>query len=91
MALAQGQNWMPTAAVLGTTAGMIALDATEGSYFRSGSFFSGAVIVPAAVALLKATVASETPPVEFARLRKQPRPGSRNLHLVTESLHRDLV
>jgi hypothetical protein len=27
--LVQGQNWIPTAAILGTTAGVIALDPTE--------------------------------------------------------------
>ena len=37
--LVQGQNWIPTAAVLGTTAGLIALDPTEASYFRSSSSF----------------------------------------------------
>jgi membrane-associated phospholipid phosphatase len=37
----QGQNWIPTAAVLGTTAGLVALDATESSYFRGTSSFHG--------------------------------------------------
>ena len=32
--LVQGQNWLPTAAVLGTTAGLVALDPTDASYFR---------------------------------------------------------
>jgi membrane-associated phospholipid phosphatase len=39
--LAQGQDWIPTAAVLGTTAGLIALDPTEGSYFHNSSLFHG--------------------------------------------------
>ncbi len=39
--LAQGQDWLPTAAVLGTTAGLIALDPTEGHYFRRTSTFNG--------------------------------------------------
>jgi len=30
----QGQNWIPTAAVLGTTAGLLALDPTDAAYFR---------------------------------------------------------
>jgi membrane-associated phospholipid phosphatase len=38
---AQGQNWLPTAAVLGATAGLIAFDPTESSYFRRTSAFSG--------------------------------------------------
>jgi membrane-associated phospholipid phosphatase len=39
--LVQGQNWIPTFAVLGTTAGLVALDPTEGSYFRRTSTFRG--------------------------------------------------
>jgi membrane-associated phospholipid phosphatase len=37
----QGQNWIPTAAVLGTTAGLIALDPTEAGYFRNTPAFHG--------------------------------------------------
>ena len=37
--LVQGQSWIPTAAVLGTMAGLIALDPTEGGYFRHTSSF----------------------------------------------------
>jgi len=37
--LAQGQNWIPTAAVLGTTAGLLALDPTEAAYFHRSSTF----------------------------------------------------
>ena len=37
--LAQGQDWLPTAAVLGTTAALIAFDPTEGGYFRRTSTF----------------------------------------------------
>jgi membrane-associated phospholipid phosphatase len=39
--LAHEQNWIPTAVVLGTTAGLIAFDPTEGSYFRRSSTFNG--------------------------------------------------
>jgi len=39
--LVQGQNWIPTAAVLGTMAGLIALDPTEAGYFRNTSTFHG--------------------------------------------------
>jgi membrane-associated phospholipid phosphatase len=39
--LAQGHNWFPTIAVLGTTAGLVALDPTEGNYFRSAKTFQG--------------------------------------------------
>ncbi len=39
--LGHDQNWIPTAVVLGTTAGLIALDPMEGSYFHRSSTFSG--------------------------------------------------
>jgi membrane-associated phospholipid phosphatase len=39
--LVQGQSWIPTAAILGTTAGLVALDPTEASYFRRTSTFHG--------------------------------------------------
>jgi membrane-associated phospholipid phosphatase len=39
--LAQGHNWLPTIAVLGTTAALTTLDPTEGSYFRRTSAFQG--------------------------------------------------
>ena len=37
----EGHHWIPTAAILGTTAGLVALDATEASYFRHTSTFQG--------------------------------------------------
>jgi membrane-associated phospholipid phosphatase len=37
----QGQNWMPTAAVLGTTAGLFFLDKSEAGYFRRTTTFHG--------------------------------------------------
>jgi membrane-associated phospholipid phosphatase len=39
--LLQGQNWAPTAAVLGTTAGLLLLDSSEGGYFRRTPTFHG--------------------------------------------------
>ena len=39
--LVHGQDWIPTAAVLGTTAGLVALDPTEAAYFRRTSTFQG--------------------------------------------------
>jgi membrane-associated phospholipid phosphatase len=39
--LAQGTAWIPTAAVLGTTAGLVALDPTEAAYFHRTSTFHG--------------------------------------------------
>ena len=39
--LVQGQSWIPTAAVLGTTAGLVALDPAESGYFRRTSTFHG--------------------------------------------------
>jgi len=39
--LVQGQNWIPTAAVLGTTAGLLALDPIDAAYFRRTTTFQG--------------------------------------------------
>jgi membrane-associated phospholipid phosphatase len=39
--LVQGQSWIPTAAVLGTTAGLVALDPTEAAFFRRTPSFQG--------------------------------------------------
>ena len=39
--LTQGQNWTPTASVLGTTAGLLLLDPSEGGYFRQTRTFYG--------------------------------------------------
>lgn len=39
--LVQGKNWIPTTAVLGTTAALMAFDPTEASYFRGTSSFHG--------------------------------------------------
>ena len=39
--LVRGQDWIPTAAVLGTTAGLLALDPIEAHYFRNTSSFHG--------------------------------------------------
>jgi membrane-associated phospholipid phosphatase len=39
--LAEGHNWFPTIAILGTTAGLVALDPTEGTYFRQTKTFQG--------------------------------------------------
>ena len=39
--LVQGQSWIPTAAVLGTTAGLMARDPSEAAYFRRTSSFRG--------------------------------------------------
>jgi membrane-associated phospholipid phosphatase len=39
--LAHGKNWIPTAAVVGATAGLVALDPLDGRYFRRTSSFGG--------------------------------------------------
>jgi membrane-associated phospholipid phosphatase len=39
--LMQGQNWTPTAAVLGTTARLVLLDPSEAGYFRRTPIFHG--------------------------------------------------
>lgn len=39
--VAEGKSWIPTVAILGTTAALLAFDPTEGSYFRNTSTFRG--------------------------------------------------
>ena len=39
--LMQGQNWTPTAAILGATAGLVLLDPSEAGYFRRTPTFHG--------------------------------------------------
>jgi membrane-associated phospholipid phosphatase len=39
--LAQGKNWIPTTAVVGTTAGLMFLDSRESRYFRTTTSFNG--------------------------------------------------
>ena len=39
--LAQGKNWIPTTAVVGTTAGLMFLDSSEARYFRTTTTFHG--------------------------------------------------
>ena len=39
--LAQGKNWIPTTAVVGTTAGLMFLDQSESRYFRTTTSFNG--------------------------------------------------
>ena len=38
--LAKGHDWLPAAAILGTTAGLLALDPIEGAYFHRSTAFS---------------------------------------------------
>jgi len=39
--LAHGQDWIPTAAVVGATVGLVALDPIDARYFRRTSYFNG--------------------------------------------------
>ena len=39
--LVQGKNWIPTTAVVGTTAGLMFLDSSEARYFRTTTTFHG--------------------------------------------------
>jgi membrane-associated phospholipid phosphatase len=41
VALAHGKHWVPTLAVLGVTAALLALDPHEGAYFRRSTAFGG--------------------------------------------------
>lgn len=53
----QGQNVVPTAAVLGTTAALIALDPTESAYFRRSGSYNGFDNVFSGSATLIGTIA----------------------------------
>jgi len=77
--LAHGQGWLPAGAILGTTAGFIALDPTESSYFRGTSAFQGfngkftstatmAGIVAAPVALFAAGLIRKSPEMQHTAL-----------------------
>jgi membrane-associated phospholipid phosphatase len=54
----QGQNLLPTAAVLGTAAGLVALDPTESSYFHRASAFHGFNAIFAGNATAVGTIAA---------------------------------
>lgn len=56
--LAEGQNWIPTTAVLGTTAGLLALDPIEGRFFHSSSTFQGFNNVFNSTATIYSTIAA---------------------------------
>jgi membrane-associated phospholipid phosphatase len=56
--LVQGQNWIPTAAVLGTTAGLLALDPTDAAYFRRTTTFQGFNNIFTSNATVIATIAT---------------------------------
>ena len=56
--LAEGRDWLPTAAILGATAGLVALDPTEGAYFRRTSTFQGFNHVVTGTATLSGVIAA---------------------------------
>jgi membrane-associated phospholipid phosphatase len=56
--LVQGHDWIPTAAILGTTAALIALDPTEGAYFRRTSTFHGLNNIFTSNAMVIGTIAA---------------------------------
>lgn len=67
---AEGENWIPTAAVLGTAAGLVALDPIEAHYFRNTTTFHTFDTIFAGNATIAATIAA---PVSFyvaGRIRK---------------------
>ena len=60
--VAEGQHWIPTAAVLGTAAGLIALDPIEAPYFRQTTALHGFNSVFTSNATIVGTIAA---PVSF--------------------------
>lgn len=69
--LVQGQNWIPTAAVLGTTAGLLALDPTDAAYFRRTTTFQGFNNIFTSNATVIATIAALVRPM-LATLHQKP-------------------
>jgi membrane-associated phospholipid phosphatase len=68
--LVQGQNWIPTAAVLGTTAGLVAFDPIEAGYFRRTSIFQGFNNTFTGNATVIGTIATPVSLYAIGRIRK---------------------
>ena len=68
--LVQGQNWISTTAVLGTTAGLLALDPTEAAYFRRTSTFQGFNNVFTGNATIVGTIAAPVSLYAIGLIRK---------------------
>jgi membrane-associated phospholipid phosphatase len=68
--LVQGQNWISTTAVLGTTAGLLALDPTEAAYFRRTSTFQGFNNVFTGNATIAGTIAAPVSLYAIGLIRK---------------------
>jgi membrane-associated phospholipid phosphatase len=68
--LVRGQSWLPTAAILGTTAGLVALDPTEASYFRRTSTFHSFNNVFTSNATVIGTIAAPVSLYVIGRIRK---------------------
>lgn len=71
--LAQGQDWLATTAVLGTTAGLLALDPVEGSYFRQSSTFKGFNGIFSSNATILGAIAAPVSLYVAGRIRKDAR------------------
>ena len=63
-------SWIPTAAVLGTTAGLVALDPTEASYFRHTPTFHGFNNIFAGNATVIGTIAAPVSLYAIGLIRK---------------------
>jgi membrane-associated phospholipid phosphatase len=66
----QGQSWIPTAAILGTTAGLVALDPTEASYFRRTPTFHGLNSIFTGNATVLGTIAAPVSLYAIGLIRK---------------------
>jgi hypothetical protein len=69
--LVQGHGWIPTAAALGTTAGLVALvDPSEAAYFRRTPTFHGFNHIFTGNATLIGTIATRVSPYAVGSIRK---------------------
>jgi membrane-associated phospholipid phosphatase len=68
--LVQGQSWISTTAVLGTTAGLVALDPTEAAYFHRTSTFHGLNNILTGNATIMGTIAAPVSLYAIGLIRK---------------------
>jgi membrane-associated phospholipid phosphatase len=68
--LVQGHNWIPTSVILGTTAGLVALDPVESAYFRRTPTFHGLNNIFTGNATVIGTIAAPVSLYVIGSLRK---------------------
>ena len=71
--LVQGQSWIPTAAVVGATAGLLALDPSEAAYFHRTPAFQGFNNIFTGNATVIGTLATPVSLYAIGLIRKDPK------------------